>query len=369
MLSLGFFDGILGVAWLAAHQALMAPVEQLGWIIAPMGLGSALGALAAPIVMARLQPLPTLKYALTVQVLITLLLVVAPSIAALSLLYGCRGLANGLAHSALNGYFGPRIGAKKLMTVHGAWGIGTASAGVVAGLALDLELPWYAAYIPCGMLTLGAIALLTRIHNRFDGLDHTGPASTQSINRIPWHWGTLALVSSGALYVGLEQSVGNWGSSVLTARFTLDGGLVGLAIGLFWGALTLGRFTLGQLPIREHTLLRAATVGLMLSLLGLWLAPTPTVAIVFLMLSGLCMAPVAPYLLSLGSQMVPQSARLTLTSYQIVAFSAGAACLPLAYGLNAQWLGLNSIFVGFVVIAIALWLSVSRSLRTLKETN
>ena len=119
MLSLVFFDGILGVAWIAAHTALNASIDQLGWILGFMGIGSALGAVTAPWLTRTYHPLVVLRGALMVQMCLMLMIFTVPSIAGLAIFYGLRGLANGMAHATLNGYLGPRIGAKKLMTVHG----------------------------------------------------------------------------------------------------------------------------------------------------------------------------------------------------------------------------------------------------------
>ena len=368
MLSLGFFDGILGVAWIAAHTALNASIDQLGWILGFMGIGSALGAVTAPWLTRTYHPLVVLRGALMVQMCLMLMIFTVPSIAGLAIFYGLRGLANGMAHATLNGYFGPRIGAKKLMTVHGSWGIGTATAGLIAGIALDLKAPWFVAYLMGALLCAVGIAQLFRIRQRFDVLEPLASLN-QSSDRITWSLGIVAVIVSGALYVGLEQSVGNWTGSLLMNQFSLDGGLTGIAVGLFWGALTIGRFTLGLLPISERTLLLVSSVVLCLTLLGLLVAPSPALAIIALTTAGLAMAPLAPFLLSLGSQMVPRQQHMTLTSLQIVAFSLGAAAIPALLGLTAATAGLSIIYIGFLGVAIALCVGVIISLHDSRETR
>ncbi|NBS12506.1 MAG: hypothetical protein EBS77_07565 [Gammaproteobacteria bacterium] len=368
MLALGFFDGILGVTWIVAHSALDATIDQLGWVLASMGLGSALGAITAPYLTRSLHPLTLLQGALILQLCLMAVIFIAPSVAVLAAFYGVRGLANGLAHATLNGYFGPRIGAKKLMTVHGSWGVGTAVAGLIAGITLDLSAPWFTTYLIGTLPCMLSLVLLHRIHQRFDALgvsQSSGPSASGS----PLHWtlGIIAIIASGALYVGLEQSVGNWSASLLNDQFLLDGGLTGIAVGLFWGALTIGRFTLGLLPFSERVLLITAAVSV-LAALGLFLlAPTPAVAMVALCLAGLSMAPIAPYVLSLGSQMVSHHQHMTMTSLQIVAFSLGAALIPGVLGLSAASLGLSSIYIGFLCISAALCAGVIVALRDNRE--
>ena len=353
MLSLGFFDGILGVAWIAAHTALNTSIDQLGWILGFMGIGSALGAVTAPWLTRTYHPLVVLRGALMVQMCLMLMIFTVPSIAGLAIFYG---------------NFGPRIGAKKLMTVHGSWGVGTATAGLIAGIALDLKAPWFVAYLMGALLCAVGIALLFRIRQRFDVLEPLASLN-QSSDRITWSLGIVAVIVSGALYVGLEQSVGNWTGSLLMNQFSLDGGLTGIAVGLFWGALTVGRFTLGLLPISERTLLLVSSVVLCLTLLGLLVAPSPALAIIALTTAGLAMAPLAPFLLSLGSQMVPRQQHMTLTSLQIVAFSMGAAAIPALLGLTAATAGLSIIYIGFLGVAIALCVGVIISLHDSRETR
>lgn len=368
MLALGFFDGILGVAWIAAHGALGASIDQLGWILTSMGLGSALGALAAPYLTRINHPLNLLQCALIVQLCVMALIFTTPSVAVLAIFYGVRGLANGLAHATLNGYFVPRIGAKKLMTVHGSWGVGTAGAGFIAGISLDLNAPWFTTYIIGTFLCALGIFLLIRIQYRFDPLEaSTSQELAKPRPALHWSLGIIAIITSGGLYVGLEQSVGNWSASLLNARFFLDGGMTGLAVALFWGTLTLGRFTLGLLPLSDRALLATASFSV-LAILGLLMsAPTAMIATLALGFAGLAMAPIAPYLLSLSSQMVPRHHYMTITSLQIVAFSSGAALIPGVLSVSAAQFGLSSIYIGFFCVSATLCAGVIMSLREIRE--
>ena len=60
MLSLGFFDGILGVAWLSIHDDLGVSLESLGWVLGAVGVGSAFGSAMFPTVVRSLSHLNVL---------------------------------------------------------------------------------------------------------------------------------------------------------------------------------------------------------------------------------------------------------------------------------------------------------------------
>ena len=66
MLSLGFFDGTLGVAWLSIHNDLGVSLESLGWVLGAVGVGSAFGSAMFPTVVRSLSHLNVLALSLGV---------------------------------------------------------------------------------------------------------------------------------------------------------------------------------------------------------------------------------------------------------------------------------------------------------------
>ena len=351
MLSLGFFDGVLGVAWLAAHQGLNTGVESIGTVLALVGGGSALGSAMAPLVLKTLTHLTLLKAALLIQCVVMLLLGVSETLWIFATLYGIRGLANGFAHASLNAFFAPRMTGAHLMNVHGGWGIGIASAGLSTGWMVSHNFDWWAPYILGASLTLVAACWLWAARPRLQDLvvQSAHHASAFSGISIPMIWAIL----SGSVYVGLEQGVGNWISVVIVAMHGVDAGFAGLATGLFWSALTFGRFALGWIQLSERRVLIAASLCVLISLAGLPFVSAETQLGLYA-LAGLSMAPIAPFTLVLGARMVSADSRDAMLSIQIVGFSVGAAMIPALFGVIASGFSIERVLVGFVAVACLL---------------
>jgi predicted MFS family arabinose efflux permease len=368
MLSLGFFDGVLGVTWLAAHGSLNASIESLGWVLGAMGVGSAIGSMAAPSLLRHIDHLRALYFALAVQVVCMVLIGLSNTIWVFALWYGLRGLANGVAHASLNAFFAPRISARHLMNVHGGWGVGTASAGLLSGLLLGAGYPWFTVYLLGAVLTIGAMRLVWMSLKHFEGWSAVDHELSGTSTGLPW--AIVVLILSGGVYVGLEQGVGNWLSALLVATEDAEVSTAALATAIFWGSLTGGRFVLTRIPGSEESILIWSSVIVILALV---LAPTVPLPIQLFCygLAGLAMAPIAPFVLTVVSRRVAVERRDHVMSVQIVAFSVGAASVPAFFGLVASNASMGAIVWGFVGAAVLLlilfWITVGSRLQGLKS--
>lgn len=364
MLSLGFFDGILGVAWLAIHQSVDTRIESIGVALALVGGGSALGSALAPYVLKTVSHLTLLKAALVTQCMIMLILGLSESLVVFAALYGVRGVANGFAHASLNAFFAPRMTGAHLMNVHGGWGIGIASAGLTTGWILSQGFDWWIPYALGGLLTLIAVCCLWVARPTLHGLMMHSSDDSSAFSGISAPM--ICAILGGFVYVGLEQGVGNWISVVMVAMHAVDAGFAGLATGLFWSALTLGRFTLGLIRLPEHQILIGASGCVLISLACLPFAPAYA-QIGLYVLTGLAMAPIAPFILVFGARMVPAGARDAMLSMQIVSFSAGAAVIPALFGVVATEFSIERVLVGFVGVACLLLIAVVATLKNLEN--
>lgn len=361
MLSLGFFDGILGVAWLGVYRSLDAPIESLGWVLAAVGLGSAVGSALAPFMLRHVSHLSLLACALWMQALCMGLIGLSAAFWAFALFYGIRGLFNGIAHAALNAFFAPRISARHLMNVHGGWGLGTASAGLLAGVLLDTGFSWVIVYLFGAVISALAGWMVWQGASRFGHLAVQPSLTGVSVKALSLP--VLGLLIAGALYVGLEQGVGNWLSTWVVSTQGVSLASAGALTAMFWGGLTLGRFSLNRLPGDETQVLKGSAV-----IITLGIACLPVVPVSWLWLCvgviGVSMAPVAPFVLTAVSLAVPAHRRDAVMAWQILGFSAGAATLPALYGLLAEAFSLQAIPLGFLASAALLlglfWLTLNR---------
>ncbi len=364
MLALGFFDGILGVTWLVAHVSLNASLESLGWILGAVGFGSAIGSAFAPTVLKRVSHLRSLYLALAVQTVCMLFIGFSESLWVFAMWYAVRGLANGIAHASLNAFFAPRISSRHLMNIHGGWGIGTASAGLLSGVLLGAGFAWYWIYVIGALLSAGALSMVWLSLKHFATWSSPEHAIESAAGRLTWPVWTLIL--SGGLYVGLEQGTGNWLSALLVETAGAEVPTAGVATAIFWGALTGGRFLLTRIRGSEESILIWATVVILVSVCAApWLPLAGQMACYGL--SGLAMAPLAPFIITVVARQVSSSKRDQVMALQILVFSAGAALIPAVYGVLATQFSITVIAGGIAATAALLlglfWITVGTRLK------
>lgn len=159
-----------------------------------------------------------------------------------------------------------------------------------------------------------------------------------------------------AVYVGLEQSVGNWGFSLLVGTRGMSPLVAGYAVSGFWLGLTAGRLLIGPIAARTRRtateLAFACLGGVVAMTVLLWLLPASVAAICGLVLLGACLGPVFPTTMALTPSLT--QARLVPTAIGIAnGFSVvGGALIPWFAGAVAQGLGIWTLLPFFVVLSL-----------------
>ena len=359
MLSLGFFDGILGVAWLSIHDDLGVSLESLGWVLGAVGVGSAFGSAMFPTVVRNLSHLNVLALSLGVQAIVCMLVILTNQYWLLVILYAARGFFNGLAHASLNAYFAQRISPQHLMNIHGGWGVGTALAGFLCGVLITTDWGWEPVYLIGGTLSFSAMGVIFWTRHHFGHLDVMPSESLSGAFRVSVP--VFFAIASGALYVGLEQGVGNWISSLLVS---IDGAQIhqaGLATGFFWTGLTVGRLTLTRIPVASNQMLKWASGSIVVVLLLLLWIPSEFKIVMYAGL-GIAMAPMSAFILVAGARLVPSARRDLMMALQVLAFSVGAAVIPSTLGGIASLASMTILPWVFLAVAtlliVSIWITV-----------
>ncbi len=173
--------------------------------------------------------------------------------------------------------------------------------------------------------------------------------------------GYVAMMVLGIfLYVGAEVSVSSGIPLYLKDRFGIEIAKTGLlGTGLFFAALTVGRFSGGVVLnwIKPKPFLAATCALSILGLLGLFL-PFETVGVVSFFVVGLGFANIFPLIFSIGIDHMPEQSN-SLSGLMVTAI-VGAAILPPLMGLLAD--AAHSVQLSFVVPLAAIlyvtWVSV-----------
>jgi len=159
------------------------------------------------------------------------------------------------------------------------------------------------------------------------------------------------------VYTGLEMALSQWAFTVLTESRGVAAGVAGVAVGAYWGCIGVGRVVFGLVADRIgiDRLLRyclpAAAAGA-----GLFAAPLPPwAAFAGLAVAGVGLAPVFPCLMTRTPQRLGPALSAHAVGFQVGAAMIGAAAVPGALGLIAGRVGLESVPVGAVVLAVLVW--------------
>jgi FHS family L-fucose permease-like MFS transporter len=160
------------------------------------------------------------------------------------------------------------------------------------------------------------------------------------------------MVLAVILYVGAEVSVSSSIPLYLKDRFGVDIASAGLlGTGLFFLALTLGRFSGGVILnwVAPAAFLRITCAAAVLSLLGMFV-PRPAIVVAGFFLAGLSFANIFPLLFSIVIERMPAQAN-ALAGLMVMAI-VGGAVLPPIMGFAAD--ALASIRAAFLVPLAAL---------------
>ena len=154
------------------------------------------------------------------------------------------------------------------------------------------------------------------------------------------------------LYTGLEVTFSQWTYTVLTESRNVSPDTAGIAVGVYWGSIGVGRVISGAIADRFgiDRLLRYCLVAAACGAL-LFAARLPVgAALVGLSLAGLGLAPVYPCLMSRTPQRLGAELSAHAIGFQVGAAMIGAAAIPGILGVLAGKGGLEIVPVGVVIL-------------------
>jgi fucose permease len=189
------------------------------------------------------------------------------------------------------------------------------------GARWEIIFPIYAAAVFVAALAVASLRVNEQKPER-------GAATLKSCLRLLKIGYVRMMVAAIFLYVGAEVSVSGGIPLLLHERFGIDTTKVGLlGTGLFFTALTIGRFSGGVIlnwmaPRRFFT---ATCVVSLLGLLGLF-APDRTVAIASFFVTGLGFANIFPLVFSITVESMPEHTN-ELSGLMVTAIAGGALIL------------------------------------------
>ncbi|MEO8409022.1 MAG: MFS transporter [Propionivibrio sp.] len=363
--SLGLPDGVLGLAWPAMRVSLAQPIEALGLVTFILASCSALSGFVSGRVLARFGTGPVTPASAAMTGLSLLGLSFVPNFPLMVALAFPLGLGAGAVDAGLNHYVAEHFTSKHMNWLHACWGLGATLGPVIMGYSLATAGGWSQGYLflALGQLTLAAILFFSLgLWSQQEPARHDPAKIVAGGRPLTPRWAQFLAAFLFALYVAVEMGTGLWAASVLIESRHFDPGVAGLALTLYYGAITGGRVLVGFVSekLGNRRLIR---VGLGLALAGvvlLMIPAWPTVALIGIALMGFGCAPIYPALMHETPRRFDPATARRVIGWQVAAANLGGALLPAAFGLQAAQLGLESIFVTVAVLILLLLVLSSR---------
>jgi fucose permease len=358
-ISLGLPDAVMGVAWPTVRETFSLPQAAVGMLFVASGVGYFVTSFFSGR-MAHALGIGTLLAGSTALVAIAMFGFAAAPVWALFIACALmHGLGSGGIDAGLNGYAAHHLSARHMNWLHACYCFGAMLGPLLMTAVLTSGRHYPAGYSIVGalLLALSGMFLVTRFQwGQASTLPNDAGLRAASVEALR-HSTVLLQIALFFVYTGLEVALSQWAFTVLTESRGVPPFPAGIAVGVYWASIGVGRVVFGLVADRIgiDVLLRccllAAAAGTMLFALRLNIEG----AIAGLVLAGVGLAPVFPCLMTRTPERLGPALSTHAIGFQVGAAMIGAATIPATLGLIAGRSHLEAVPVAIVVVAIVLW--------------
>ena len=358
-ISLGLPDAVIGVAWPSVRDTFQLPQGAAGLVFVASGLGYFVTSFLSG----------RLSHALG----IGLLLAASTALVATAMLgFACspvwalfvacavaHGLGSGAIDAGLNGYAAHHLSALHMNWLHACYCFGAMLGPLLMTAVVTSGRHYGIGYLIVAgvMASLAVVFLLTGPQwGRASATAEAVGVRIEVLEAIR-HPYVLLHMAVFFVYTGLEVALSQWAFTVLTELRGVSPAPAGVAVGVYWGSIGLGRMAFGLIAdwIGIDRLLRYCLLAAVAGAAVFAVPLPPAAAYTGLALAGIGLAPVFPCLMTRTPQRLGEALSAHAVGFQVGAAMIGAAAIPGALGLIASGVGLVAIPVGALMLALVLW--------------
>lgn len=357
---LGFPIGALGVAWPELRATFGQPIAALGLLLAPFWIVSVLASVLAGRAIPRLGEIRVAALGCGLGAVGLASVAVTPRWVILPVAMAVGGAGTGTLDAAVN-TLAARSGRPRIVNLlHAGFAVGATLAPLLLTGLVRVGVSWRVTYLLLAAMTaIVTVPWVQRMRAAPGpvGVAEGGGADAEALTgRVV----APALVGAASLlvYVVVELSAGQWSATLFDEARAMTAATAGLWASGFWGAFCVGRIVAASVGDRLHPA-RMLTGNLVVMSAGLvlfWVAPSPVLGGVGLLVAGFGMAPVFPSIIALTPLRLGDRAAASVVGYQVAAAGIGAGAGPALIGLalDVRLESLGPLLLGATAVLIAL---------------
>jgi fucose permease len=332
-LAFGMPVAMIGVAWPTLREDLGRSDGDLGILVLAYGLGRLVTSASSGALLGRIRYGVAAALTLVGLALGGVWVATTPSWPWLITAVAVIGVLSGVLDSLGARWLAVSASVSQAGLAAGSYGVGATVGPIVLAVADSVAVGFLSgaavALVAAAVVVLPSIewpAALSLHLPRPADVDR-GPSARELLAR------PAVLVSLGlfAAFVSLEVTTGGWLAATLQDARGLSDRMAGLAVGGFWGGITVGRLLLGRFALPERALL--VSVGVLLACFGLLAAAPDALAIPLAVVAGVALAPQFPTLLAHTGDRVGVAAAGRVSGWQLLAANIGGTGLAALTGL------------------------------------
>lgn len=269
------------------------------------------------------------------------------------------GFGAGAIDTSLNEYVAVNFRAHHMNWLHAFWGVGATLGPIIMGAVLNNNSSWRNGYWIIGGIQLILVIMLflslplwKQDKQKVSGESEKSTISFGTVLREP---GVILSLLSFAFYVGIEATVGLWGSSYLIEVKTLSAATASFMISIFFASLTVGRIVSGFITfwLSNQKLLLFSEISLLIGILTTAFG-TGSVLYGGFILIGFGCAAIFPTMLHETPRRFGEGNSGTIMGLQVAFGYVGVTVLPPLLGVMLQGFSMNLFPIFLVVYGLIL---------------
>ncbi|MDI4649263.1 MFS transporter [Cohnella hashimotonis] len=343
-----------------------------GQLVMNQFLGGLAGTLFAPWLMRRLGRRTLLLGAISLSAAAEIAYTLAPPWGAMLVLGPVAGFGFGITEAVVGSFIIGSAGERAnvaMSRVEVSFGLGALVMPLVGALLIDIDR-WRLAFGVVGALAAATVILWAIFWPKIldaapagaaqadaPGKRRQPPARLPLLGTGPARWVLIACTAFFFLYVGFEMSYAHYLPTLLVQEGGITEATAALALGVFWGAMTIGRLFAGHLADRigstSYLMSMCGIAALAFILMGFFGGAAPMFALAAV--AGLAMSGMFAIALVFANRYAPGMTERT-TSLLIACGLLGGAVLPKLVGWSLDALGGDEsrwVLAGFALLLLA----------------